>query len=141
MRALEEIRQNTRLKIGTISEDGLAGEIHIGTWTGTVVFSNGAGWEHVSVSPYAKRITPTWDDMCILKDIFFKDDEAVIQVHPAKKDYVNNMPNCLHLWRCTFTDMVLPPSFMVGLKEGQTVFDARQETEAYLRMIRERYGK
>lgn len=35
------------------------------------------------------------------KDMFFKEDEIVVQYHPAKSEYVNNMPNCLHLWRPT----------------------------------------
>lgn len=30
---------------------------------------------------------------------FFKDDEEVLQIHPKKKEYVNVMDNCLHLWK------------------------------------------
>ena len=56
----------------------------------------------------------------MIKDIFFKDDEAVIEIHPPNNKYVNNMPNCLHLWRCTYKEMVLPPSCLVGVREGQT---------------------
>ena len=58
------------------------------------------------------RIIPTWEDMCRLKEIFFRDDEAVIQIHPQKSEYVNNMPNCLHLWKYQ-GDMPLPPAWMV----------------------------
>lgn len=57
------------------------------------------GLEHVSVSPYDQSITPTWDDMCRIKDIFWDEEELVVQVHPPKSEYVNIMPNCLHLWR------------------------------------------
>ena len=57
------------------------------------------GYEHVSVSPKKKFNTPTWNDMCALKDMFFKDDEEVYQIHPKKSEYVNVIENCLHLWR------------------------------------------
>lgn len=118
MREAEAIKQNKAFKIDNIGIDGMTGIIHIGGWDGSVIVSNGAGWEHVSVVPFAKRITPSWDDMCKIKDIFFKDDEAVIQIHPPKEDYVNNVPNCLHLWRCTYKDMILPPRILVGIPDG-----------------------
>ncbi len=44
------------------------------------------------------------------KDMFFKEDEIVVQYHPAKSEYVNNMPNCLHLWRPTNGALPTPPS-------------------------------
>lgn len=70
------------------------------SWAGSVIWGcNEDGMEHVSVSPADWRITPSWDDMCIIKDIFWEDDETVIQVHPPKSQYVNLVPNCLHLWR------------------------------------------
>ena len=57
------------------------------------------GFEHVSVSPKNENRMPTWEDMCVLKDIFFRDDEEVYQIHPKKSEYVNVKENCLHLWR------------------------------------------
>lgn len=57
------------------------------------------GYEHVSVSPKNKDRIPTWEDMCVLKDIFFRDDEEVYQIHPKKSEYVNVKENCLHLWK------------------------------------------
>lgn len=68
--------------------------------TCSVMFGeNEDGWEHVSVSPKHKYKTPTWDDMCALKDIFFDDEEEVYQIHPKKSEYVNLSENCLHLWK------------------------------------------
>jgi hypothetical protein len=58
---------------------------------------NGGGWDHVSIS-LAHRC-PTWDEMCLVKDLVFRDDEWVMQLHPARKDHINNHPFCLHLWR------------------------------------------
>ena len=90
--------------------NGGIGTIYIGTWEGSVVWSIEEGWEHVSVAPYKKRITPSWDDMCKVKDIFFEDEECVMQFHPPKSQYVNIMENCLHLWRAT--EEIPLPQFM-----------------------------
>ncbi len=132
MRKIEEIRLNWRVKIEQVSDDGFNALISMPRWTGSLVCSWGAGWEHVSVAPFARRLTPSWDDMCLIKEIFWKDEEAVIQIHPPKAEYVNNVPNCLHLWRCAYKPMVLPPSAMVGIRKGQTMQEIEREIgEAY----------
>jgi hypothetical protein len=64
------------------------------------------GWEHVSVSTRTR--TPTWEEMCWVKGLFWSDEECVLQFHPAKKDYVNNHPHCLHMWKPPHP-VVLPP--------------------------------
>ena len=116
MKTLEALKQVPNLLVGRTSIDGGQGEVHFHGWTGSVIWSFGGGWEHVSVCPYKRHIVPSWDDMCKLKDMFFKDDEVVVQYHPAKSEYVNNMPNCLHLWRPFEEVMPTPPSIMVGIK-------------------------
>ena len=133
MKSLEEIKECKRLIVGRVSHDGGSGVVNIGGWEGSVVWSYGGGWDHVSVSPRQKRIIPSWDDMCRLKDIFFHDDEAVIQIHPPKSEYVNNVPNCLHLWKCQ-ENMTLPPAWMVGYKDSQS------KSEAYSQAIKELVG-
>ena len=62
-----------------------------------IMVSEGGGWDHVSVS-LATRC-PTWEKMCWVKDLFFEPHEAVMQLHPAKSEYVNYHEFCLHLWR------------------------------------------
>jgi hypothetical protein len=79
-----------------------------------VIASDGEGWEHVSVSLPSR--TPTWDEMCMIKKLFFEEDEAVVQFHPPKQDYVNNHQHCLHLWRPIGKQIELPPSILVGIK-------------------------
>lgn len=77
-----------------------------------VIASNGGGWDHVSVSPCnRKRQTcPTWEEMCEIKDMFFEPEEAAVEYHPAKSQYVNNHPYCLHLWKPNDgTELPLPP--------------------------------
>lgn len=131
MRDLQEIKASKRIIISMISDDGFDGVIQMPLWIGSIICSWGGGWEHVSVCPKKRNQIPTWNDMCLLKDIIFKDDETAIQIHPVKNEYVNNMPNCLHLWRYADGDMILPPSFMVGMRNGQTYAEVMQEMKEY----------
>lgn len=57
------------------------------------------GMEHVSISPRKQFRMPSWDDMCVLKDIFFENEEEAYQIHPKNSQYVNDVENCLHLWK------------------------------------------
>lgn len=114
MKTLEELKNTANLLIREVGYDGGAGEIYQGGKPfASVIWSNGLGWEHVSVAPYNHRHTPTWDEMCRLKDMFFYDNETVVQYHPAKSDYVNKMPNCLHLWKPTKEVLPTPPVLCV----------------------------
>lgn len=131
MKPLEEIKKCKRLIIIEEAEDGFRGIIHMPLWKGSIIVSWDMGWDHVSVAPEKLRIVPDWDSMCMLKDIFFKEDEAVIQIHPPKDQYVNNMPNCLHLWRWNEGEMILPPSWMVGQKKGQSRSELMTEIREY----------
>ena len=80
-----------------------------------VIASDQLGWEHVSVS--RKDRPPTWDEMCQIKAMFWDDEDCVVQYHPARSEYVNNHPNCLHLWRPTHQALPVPDSILVGAKE------------------------
>lgn len=59
--------------------------------------------EHVSVSLYNEnRKTPTWEEMCEVKEIFWKPEEEVHQIHPPESQYIHGIfgkDNILHLWR------------------------------------------
>ena len=133
MKNIEEIKSNTNFLIRNSSNDGGIGELYVvGKPYASVIWSNGGGWEHVSMCPYKRSHTPTWDEMCKLKDMFFHDDEVVVQYHPAKSEYVNNMPNCLHLWRPMIEKMPTPPSIMVGVNQGQSAEDVRKSIKELL---------
>lgn len=80
-----------------------------------VIASDGLGWEHVSVS--SKNRIPSWEVMCKIKELFFEDDEVVIQYHPKKSEYINNHKNCLHLWRAIEKEIPTPPSILVGIRK------------------------
>src|SRR4051812_18832968 len=64
-----------------------------------VIAADGLGWDHVSVSVDGVSRCPHWEEMCAVKQLFFRDDEVVMQLHPAEADYVNDHPYVLHLWR------------------------------------------
>lgn len=80
------------------------------------------GWEHVSVhirfktsDNKVKMRTPTWKEMCTIKDLFWHEHETVIQFHPPRSEYVNNHPHCLHLWRPESEEIPRPDPKLVGL--------------------------
>lgn len=128
MKSFEKLKITLNLLIKLADVNGGIGEIYkAGKPFASVIWSNGGGWEHVSIAPYKRSIVPTWDDMCRLKDMFFEDNEVVVQYHPAKSEYVNNLPNCLHLWRPLRDTMPTPPSIMVGIKPGQTLSEIEEE--------------
>jgi hypothetical protein len=85
------------------------------------IFSVAGGFEHLSVSTPTR--CPTWEEMQFMKEVFWKDDEVCYQLHPAKENYINNHPYCLHIWRKIDQDPPLPPLGMVGIKSGATVED------------------
>ena len=78
--------------------------------------SGGTAWEHVSV--HARRgdrqRTPTWKEMCQVKDTWWEPEDVVIQFHPAASEYVNRHHHCLHLWRPVGVSVLTPPKEMVG---------------------------
>lgn len=121
MRTLEEIKEQPNIIVIQHTDDGGSGEVWFGRVSGSVIWSNGGGWEHVSFAPFKRYYMPSWDDMCRIKNIFFYPEEVAVQYHPAESEYVNNLQNCLHLWRPTEQTMPVPPSWMVGVKAGQTV--------------------
>lgn len=81
--------------------------------------SNGSGWEHVSVTEEFSTKPVPWSVMCKIKDLFWDDDQWVVQFHPPRAEYVNYHPGCLHLWRYIGGgpfEMPTPHSRLVGPK-------------------------
>jgi hypothetical protein len=75
-----------------------------------------AGWEHVSVSlPDSPLKCPSWEEMCLVKALFWEPDTCVLQFHPPETEYVNNHPGCLHLWHYATGPFPTPPARLVGL--------------------------
>jgi hypothetical protein len=77
-----------------------------------VMASSDCGWEHVSVS--RRNRCPNWTEMSHVKNLFFNEDETVMQLHVPASDHVNDHPYCLHLWRPKDQEIPRPPFWMVG---------------------------
>lgn len=105
---LDKTYEDCRVLLGPYAskkEDNLMGAFYIQspiTLDTLLVLSSGpdnGSWEHVSISVPEKDRTPTWEEMCFIKNIFWNKDELVIQFHPPEKDYVRIHPFVLHLWK------------------------------------------
>jgi hypothetical protein len=72
----------------------------------------GMPWEHVSVSLHDR--CPTWDEMSLVKDLFWLPTETVIQFHPPKVKHINFMEYCLHLWSRSDVVYELPPEWTIA---------------------------
>ncbi|MBO7615011.1 MAG: hypothetical protein J6T15_04885 [Bacilli bacterium] len=108
MRNLDEILKTRNLKIKAIERNmPMVGGSYYDTISGkwlNFMFSVQMGWEHLSVSMPSK--TPSWDQMCVMKDIFFEEEEECFEYHPKKSEYVNMHPHCLHIWRPRVEDRI-----------------------------------
>ena len=128
MKNIEEIKKTPNLFIeAETKNDGMGGKYYdkyTGKWL-NFIFSYQMGWEHLSVSMPSR--TPTWNQMCIMKDIFWNKNEACVEYHPREEDYVNNHKHCLHIWRPTHEPLPTPPSILVG-------FRSEEEKQAFLMM-------
>lgn len=104
------------------------------------VASDGRGWQHVSVTLGESTFTPSWSIMCVIKELFWGDDEWVIQFHPPAGMNVNNHPGCLHLWRPTQEKLPLPDPLMVGIpgREIKSPEDALGAYQEALRLAEEK---
>lgn len=123
MKKINETIERARLKNGemaTTHRDGMNGIFFFSglrcmvsdgsDWDKTGL--PGKPWEHISVSCVDR--CPTWDEMCFVKNMFWDENEVVMQLHPAKSNYVNYMPFCLHLWKPLEVKIPTPPNACVG---------------------------
>lgn len=72
-------------------------------------------WLHVSVSR-KDTCLPTWEQMCLVKDLFIGEERQAIQVMPPRSKWVNIHKGCLHLYHCLDNDAL--PDFTAG---GETI--------------------
>lgn len=78
----------------------------------------GQGWEHVSVhgryTNNGAEFTPNWEVMSKIKDLFWDEEDCVVEFHPPKSEYVNRHIHTLHLWRNPKHPISLPPKELIG---------------------------
>lgn len=110
MRTIEEIMKSHFVSAVTMLDAEhrvYSARLYLSKFDGTAVFGyDGDGLEHVSISDKRRYFIPDWETMCKVKDIFFEEEETVVQIHPAKSQYVHGVgtgkdkrENILHLWR------------------------------------------
>ncbi len=120
MRNLNELDRLRRTDEKVIQMYGSVGDHTCGVfetanWGGDkilVIASSGGGWDHISVS--MPHRCPTWEEMEMVKRLFFKDDEVAMQLHVPPKDHISVHPNALHIWRPTDVEIPLPPKEFVA---------------------------
>lgn len=105
MKAPEQYRLKNHAILGSDSSYGNNGVFiiphhRIDNYFYFVQVSDGEGWEHVSITirSNARKVErcPTWEEMCFVKDMFWGEDEAVMQLHPPKSEYVSNHTACTY---------------------------------------------
>lgn len=109
MEAFKSILPSTKI-IGE-GEDGFAGMFRLHGIGFKFIASWGRGWDHVSVSTSFR--CPTWEEMVLVKAIFFEPEECVMQLHPPQSVYVNDHPYCLHLFKPQNAEIPMPPLGLV----------------------------
>lgn len=84
-----------------------------GRWTviAAIEEHNGSRWLHVSTARNDRL--PTWAELRRVKDDWIGRYRKAIQVLPNEAEYVNQHPNCLHLFACV-SDADWLPDFTRG---------------------------
>jgi hypothetical protein len=80
------------------------------------------GWEHVSVHAHngkARSRIPSWREMVFIKETFWDPEDVVMQLHPARSQYINNHPAVLHLWRPRHLVIPTPDPILVGWRDAR----------------------
>ena len=83
------------------------------------------GWEHVCVTRYEKRgllkgivqVEPTNEEMRMVKDLFFKPEETVVEFFPRQESTLHAKEGTRHLWRHTIRDFPIPEIKFVAPKQ------------------------
>lgn len=111
MKSFTRIEHTSGVKLLKKADDGIAFKWR-NEWH--VIVSNGAGWEHASISNRDGKTLASWEVMRDLKRLIWNEDEVAIQIHPAEANYVDNF-EVLHLWRPINGDVPLPPVELIGI--------------------------
>lgn len=78
-----------------------------------VIFAEGDGWQHLSVSRIGSDKVPTYEQLDRLRREFWAPRCCVVQLHVPASDHLNYHPGCLHLWRPVGGGIPRPHHLMV----------------------------
>lgn len=73
------------------------------------------GWEHCSVHMQTVHgeIAPSWNEMSRVRDLFWGEDEVIMQLHVAGVNHIDINKHVLHLWKPLNQTIPLPPKELV----------------------------
>jgi len=121
----ESARLRTHPLLASTAADGNNGAFFVDScepgWQLALIASDGERWEHVSVHCFktnGQMRTPTWREMCFVKDLCWDAEDEIVQFHPRRSEYVNLHPHTLHLWRPIGITIPSPPANLVGPRRG-----------------------
>jgi hypothetical protein len=101
-----------RLAIHDRGFSNRAENITLFVMNGLTIPSDGRLWQHVSVSRSDGKM-PTWNQMCIVKELWFGDDREASQYHPPAEEHISHHPTCLHLLGC-LEQRIMPDFRILG---------------------------
>jgi hypothetical protein len=115
-----KVPEKYRVKTGPMASDssyGCNGYFFIpkGDTGLNVIASDGMGWEHVSVSKYMSEDLPSWYELVMVKNLFWDEEETVIQFIPKKSEH-RSIGEVLHMWKKSNHEYELPPGITVAPK-------------------------
>jgi len=64
---------------------------------------------------YMSDELPSWYEMVLVKNLFWGEDETVIQFIPKKTEH-RSIGEVLHMWKKVGVEHELPPGFLVAPK-------------------------
>lgn len=74
----------------------------------------GLEWQYANVSlPKHRLKNPSWEEMQLVKSLFWEPNEVVVQFHAPSRDRMPELPGCLRLWKPTGLEMPTPPTIHV----------------------------
>ena len=81
----------------------------------------GTSWEHVAVMVRNRKDVqverfPTWEEMCVVRNAFWPNDQTVIQLHRPERNHPELFSHCLHLWRPIGVVMPVPAPISIAPK-------------------------
>lgn len=86
----------------------------------------GTPWEHLTVTvihPVEKRC-PTYEEMKVLKGIFWGKEDCVMQYFLPEDKFKEEHPTTVHLWRKPGLEMPIPEPDLAGMQKKSVIITA-----------------
>lgn len=84
------------------------------TWQDVLAYDPQTGTLTWLIKPSAKVAVGSIAGKIRKSDLFWNEDEWVVQYHPARAAHINVHPHCLHLWRSRKHEFPTPPTWLIA---------------------------